>query len=491
MLSEEIPFSEWRPDLGSYKTGLTEAKNCLSYGGVYKPVFQLQSSTDALPAKAVGAFSVRGSDGVTHVFAGTRTKLYKLNGTAWDDVTRTSGGDYTTATDGYWIFCNFGDLVIATNYNDDIQVFDLGTSTNFARLSTTAPKAKYVFIINNFLVCLDTVDSDGVIPTRVRWSALGDVTDFTPSIDTQAGFNNLFGGGAVNIAGTGTQTFGTIIQDSCIWRMEYNGGDTIFNFNLEVQSRGSKLAKSVKTNGSVTYFADEDGFYAFDGRTALPIGRNKIDKWFFDRFNSSFDYTLSAAIDPINRTYSIAFPTVQNGSEDPQLILTFNEVDQRWTYIEQPVDLIFEALTFGYTLEQLGAEYPNIETVPYSFDSRFWQGGRFLYGAITSDFKFGAFNGQPYTAVITTEETRVNQAGKANIYGIQPIIEDGTVTARLMTRDKITDSVVYTASKGKNSITDEIDLYANSRYIAAEFTISGTWDNAKGFAYYSRPAGRV
>lgn len=491
MLSEEIPFSEWKPDLGSYRTGLTSVKNCLSYGGIYKPVFQLQSSTDALPAKPIGAFSMRGSDGVTYQFCGTKTKLYKLNGTTWGDVTRASGGDYTTDNDGYWVFCNFGDLVIATNYADDIQVFDVTSATRFSRLSTTAPKARYVFVLNNFLVCLDTNDTDGVIPTRVRWSALGDITSWTPSIDTQAGFNDLFGGGAVNVAGTGTQTFGTIVQDSCIWRMEYNGGDLIFNFNLEVQSRGSKLAKSVRTNGSVTYFADEDGFYAFDGRSALPIGRNKVDKWFFSNFNSSFDYALSTAIDPINRTYSIAFPTVAEGSENPQFILTFNEVDQRWTYIEQPVTLIFEALTVGYTLETLSAAYPNLETVPYSLDSRFWQGGRFLYGAITSDYKLGAFNGQPYTATITTDEVRVNQSGKGNVYGIQPIVEDGTVTARLMTRDKITDTVSYTASAGKNSYTDEIDLYTNSRYIAAEFTISGSWDNAKGFAYFSRNGGRV
>lgn len=492
--SEEIPFPEWRPDLGDYASGASEAKNCFSYSGLYKSIPQLTSSTNAITVnKILGAFSMRASDGTTHTFAASSTKLYKLNGTSWDDVTRTTGGDYATATDGFWSFCSFGDLVIASNYTDDIQVFDVLSATDFSRLSTTAPRAKYVFVANNFLICLNTVDGDGVLPNRVRWSPLGAPTgDWTPSISTQAGFNDLFGGGFANIAGTGNQTFATIIQDGAIWRMDYVGGDQIFNFSLDVQERGSRIAQSVKTNGIVTYFLDEDGFYIYDGRSAIPVGRGKIDRWFFDRFNSSYSYRLTTSIDAVNRLFLVAFPTVLEGSEVPQTILVYNEVDARWTYIEQPLQVLYEGLTSGLTLEQLSSAYPNLETVPYSLDSPFWQGGRFLSGAITTDGKAGAFNGSTsYDGIIGTPELRLNTNGKTTVRAIEPIYEEGTVTGRVGFRDSLTASVAYTDYQSVNTFTNEIDISINARFMRAEFKFTGAWDKAKGFTYTSRPAGKV
>lgn len=492
--SEEIPFPEWLPDLGDYAAGASDAKNCFSYSGLYKSIPQLTPSTDAISSDTViSAFSMRASDGVTHNFAATSTKLYKQNGLAWDDVTRGSGGDYTTPTDGFWSFVSFGDLVIASNYADDIQAFDVSSDTEFSQLSSTAPRAKYIFVTNNFLVCLNTVDSDGVLPNRVRWSPLGaPAGDWTASISTQAGFNDLFGGGFSNTAGVGNQTFATIIQDSAIWRMEYVGGDQIFTFSLDVQERGSKIAQSVKTNGIVTYFLDGDGFYAYDGRAALPIGRGKIDKWFFDRFNSSYDYRLTTAIDPVNRLYLVGFPTVLEGSEIPQIILVCNEVDARWTYIEQPLQVLYEGLTVGLTLEQLSALYPDIETVPYSLDSPFWQGGRYLSAAITTDGKAGAFNGAtPYEATIGTTEIRLNNTGKTTVNAIEPIYEEGTVTGRVGYRNGLTETVNYTSYQSQNLYTNEIDIRINARFMRAEFKFSGSWDEAKGFTYTARAAGKV
>lgn len=482
-LSPIQPFDEWRPDLGEFSNGATIADGCISYGGVYKPFDSLQAATSALSDDCRGAFSMRALNGTTHTFAGTSTGLYKLSGTSWVDVTRASGA-YSGSADSNWTFCNYGDLVIATNYADDIQVYDVSIDTQFSQLSSTAPRARYVFVINNFLVALDTVDDDGVKSTRVRWSPIGDPKgDWTPNIDTQAGFNDLRGGGFANIAGTGSQDYGNIIQDNAIWRMEYVGGDAIFSFDLQESERGTKIARSVVSNGVLTYFIDEDGIYAYDGRASVSIGRNKVDRWFLQNFNSTYDYNLTTAIDPINKLLVISFPSVGVGSATPDTLLIYNETDQRWTRTDQSVQLIFGHLTTGYTLESLAAEYPVLEEVPYSLDSRFWQGGRFLFGAITTDKKLGAFNGQPYTAVVGTAETRLNENGVAMVSALIPYIEDGTVTARVGYRSNLSDNPVYTDYLGANSITGEIDVYQEGKYLRGEFTIEGTWYSAKGFAY--------
>lgn len=490
-LSPEIPFAEWLPDMGAYNAGLTDAKNCVAYETMYGPVKALNVISDALPTKCLGAYSMRASDGTVHVFAGTATKLYKLSGTSWTDVTW-STADYTTAADGYWVFTNFGDLVIATNYNDDIQVFNVLSSTDFDALSATAPRARFVFILNNFLVCVDTVDSDGVIGSRVRWSPLGDPGGvWTPSIATQAGFQDLFGGGFKNTAGTGTDSYGTILQDQGIWRMQYVGGDQIFTFDLQVQDRGTVYPRSVTTNGELTYFLDIDGICAFNGTSVVNIGENKINKWFFERFNSSYAFNLSASVDPVNKLYALSFPTVQNGSPDAALVLLYNYKSNRFSYMEESIDAIFGFLTQGYTLETLSAAFPNIETVPFSLDSTFWQGGDFLFGGVDVNGQIGTFAGEPYTATIATPEVRLNQGGKATVTGIFPILEQGTARARIGYREKLTDDVSYQPFQSQNSITNEIDLMLNARYMRVEFELSGDWDTAKGYAYRAKAGGIV
>lgn len=490
-LSPIIPFGEWMPDQGQFNIGLTEAKNCIAFDGYYGPIKKFNPNGDSLPLKSLGAYSMRASDGTVHVFSGTATKLYKLNGTSWDDVTW-SAGDYTTAADGYWVFTNFGDLVIATNYNDDIQVFNVSSSTEFDQLSTTAPQAKWVFVLNNFLVCIDTVDGDGSIGNRVRWSPLGDpMGDWTPNIDTQAGFNDLVGGGFKNTAGTGTDSYGTILQDSGIWRMQYVGGDQIFTFDLQVQDRGTIYPRTVTTNGEVTYFLDVDGLCLFNGTSVVNFGEGKINNWFYSRFNSSYSYSASAAIDPINKIYVISFPTVQDGSPDAALMLLYNYKSGKFSYVEQSLDCIFGFLTTGYTLETLSAAHPNIEIVPYSLDSSFWQGGDFLLGAINSDGQVGTFAGEQYTANIATPEINLEGNGKSIISSILPIIESGVVSVRIGYRDKLTDPVAYTEYFPQNSTTNEINNPHRGRFLRAEFEISGNWGLAKGYAYRAKLGGIV
>lgn len=490
-LSDEVVFPEWVPDLGEYKTGATTVLNCLSYGGLYKPLPSLATNTDAAPDKVIGSYMMKSSDGVTHAFCGTRTKLYKLSGgTTWTEVTWSSG-DYNTALDGFWSFCNYGDLVIATNYNDDPQVFDTTGDTEFSQLSSTAPKGKWVFVINDFVMLLD-IDDSGQFPFRAQWGPLGNPQgDWTPSIDTQAGYYDLLGGGFVNVAGYGAQNFGIIIQDNSIWRAEYAGGDQIFSFILEEQGRGSILARATATDGTFVYYLDEDGFYRTQGRESEPIGRNKIDKWFFDNFSSTYGPSVTACVDPVNKYYAISFPSIESGSSTPDKMLFFNITDRRWTPVEQEVDMIFPALSQDYTLDSLAVPFPDLDTVPYSLDSRVWQGGRFLFGAFSSDHKFGSFNSTPYEATLGTAEIRVNQNGKVNILGLLPYVEAGTVEARIGTRNLLTEAVDYSSYRGVNSMTGEIDLVKQGRFVRADFVLSGEWDNAKGFAYRYRQAGYV
>jgi len=69
--SPEIPFEEWLPDLGEYKTGVTNAKNCIAFDGYYGPINKLSPFSSALASKCLGAFAMRATDGTVHIFPGT------------------------------------------------------------------------------------------------------------------------------------------------------------------------------------------------------------------------------------------------------------------------------------------------------------------------------------------------------------------------------------------------------------------------------------
>jgi hypothetical protein len=258
-----------------------------------------------------------------------------------------------------------------------------------------------------------------------------------------------------------------------------------------VQDRGTVYPRSVTTNGEITLFLDIDGLCAFNGTSVINIGENKINKWFYSRFNSSYSFNISCAIDPVNKLYALAFPTVQDGSPDATNILLYNYKSNKFTWLEESLGVVFGFLTTGFTLETLSTAYPNIETVPYSLDSPFWQGGDFIFGAIDNNGLLGTFGGDPYTAIIETPEARINSAGKATVTSIFPIVEQGTVRARVGVREKLTNTVNYTPYQGQNSITNEIDIMKNARYMRAEFELSGNWDLAKGYAFRAKGGGIV
>ena len=194
-----IPFGEWLPDQPDFNNpGAATIQNVIprtkdSYGPMPTP----QVYSGALTARCQGSFAYLDDSQAAHVFAGDATKLYQLTaGTApnFSDVSRAVGGAYTTGSPitplvplaPSWSMTAFGKRIIATNYSDDPQTFLVGTDTNFSRLSTGAPKARFAATVRDFLMLANT--NDGTFGTQVRrlwWSAIGDPTSWpTPGSAT-------------------------------------------------------------------------------------------------------------------------------------------------------------------------------------------------------------------------------------------------------------------------------------------------------------------
>ena len=86
-----IPFGEWRPDVSDYNADYTSvATNVLPRADGYGPFKDEVAFSSALPAACRGYYYAKKSDGTIVIFAGTSTRLYRMNNTdfSWVPISK-------------------------------------------------------------------------------------------------------------------------------------------------------------------------------------------------------------------------------------------------------------------------------------------------------------------------------------------------------------------------------------------------------------------
>lgn len=479
-----VPFGEWLPDQPDYENaGATVAKNVIpETKGSYGPVSDLSAVTDALSARCQGAFSSRlDTSGATSVFAGDATKLYKASSAAFSDVSQTAV-TYNCPSTENWEFTQYGSRVIAVNINDNPQSFVLGTSSEFADLGGSPPKARHVQSIRDWVFLGNVTD----YPYRIRWSAIDDPTDW-PTIGSadaaskqsdQQDFPN--GGWVQAILGGVGGVDGVIFQDYVIRRIVYEGGNTVFGFYEVERARGTPAPNSVvNADGDTAFYLGEDGFYAFNGRESLPIGAQKIDGWFFNDLDQSFFERIIGAADAIGKRVWWIYPSGNAAGGIPDSAVIFNWDLGRWSYARFDSEWLFQNLSAGYTLDSLDNLGYTLDSLPLSLDARAWTGGRLLLSAFNTSHKQALFNGTPLAATMETGE--FGGPSRIMVRGIRPYVDGGTSTVTLRTRDTPTGSLTDT---GPNSVDGDGQAHfsVSARYARARVSIAagGSWNHAQG-----------
>lgn len=275
-----VPFGPFEPDqpvIG--QTTASVATNVVpltdkSYG----PFPGFSATSAALGTRCQGAFMCRANDGTVHAFAGDSTNLYKHSGTTWVKVSKTDDV-YTTPSDGYWWFDQIGDRIFATNYADAIQTYVLNSSTDFADLSASAPKAKFLAVIKGALVVAGTNDgTDGEVQNRVWWPSLTDPTSWpTPgsaaAAAAQSDFQDLAPGGSIfGILPSVGGNDGAVWLADAIFRMNFSPG-TVFDFQAAETGIGTTIPGSLVKIGSLAGFISEHGFQLWNG---VSIDRKSV-----------------------------------------------------------------------------------------------------------------------------------------------------------------------------------------------------------------------
>lgn len=479
-----VEFGEWLPDLPVFNNeGATVAKNVIPAGNSYRQLSSLSVYSGALSAICRGAIAGRDpTTGSSVNFAGDATKLYKMASAAWSNVSKSGG--YNLGADQRWYFTQFGNQLIATNLGDNIQSFTIGTSSAFADLSSSAPKARYISNLRNFVAVANTFDSvDGNVPHRVRWSGIGAPTSWTVSATTQSDFQDLNAsyGWCTQIVGG---EYGVVFQERAITRMTYVGSPVIFQFDVVEQNKGTQAPGSVIKVGNMTAYLGIDGFYLFDGTQSIPIGVNKVDKFFFSDVDNNYLYNISAAVDYTNHIIAWAYPGSGNTAGRCNKILFYNyapDAQKRWSFAEVDTEFLYSSLAEGYTLDQLDTISSNLDLLPFSLDSRVYTGNQLLLSAFDSNHKLNNFTGAAMAALLETLEAEISPGNRTHLMQVRPLVDGSgsTITVQMGTRNLLTDTVSYASAVSVDSIGN-CNLRSNARYHRARVNISGGFTHAQG-----------
>lgn len=478
-----IPFGEWAPDSPALIGAARTATNCIAENKYYKPFPSLGINTNALTSRACGAISFANRSGTSFTFAGDLTKLYQLSASTQTFNNVSKSGDYSALSDTRWEFGKFGDQVIATNYLNNVQSFNTASDSLFSDLEGNPPRARHIAVVNNFVILSNLVDATfGVASNAVRWCGINNPTTWTASASTQSDGQLLENGdgGAIQ-AIVGNSNYGIIIQERCIQRMNYIGSPAVFSFELLERNRGSSIPNSVVGVGRNVFYIDSDGFYYFNGAQSIPIGKDKVNKYFFDNFDSNYKSRLSASIDLVNTIVMWAFTTKNLATGNPNQIIAYNWISGRFTLIIVDVEILYQALTLGLTVDGPGSNV-NIDSLPFSLDSDVYKGGQLFSGVFNTDHKAGFFSGSPMTAIVETTEFEGAKNAFTEINQITPMIEGNSstdVTIRMGSRNNRTNLPTYSSSLSDDSF-GRVKTRANARYHQIEATIAGGFDKATG-----------
>ena len=443
-----LPFAEYRPDVADYQgASIKAATNVVPRGDGYGPFKSFVVFTSALPAACRGFFYARNDTGSITVFAGTSTRLYRLNNTdfAWTDVS--AGGSAYTAppSTAHWRFAQFGNFVIAVQPNVAPQVYNLASSTEFAALGGSPPQASYVSVVGRFVVLTGLTSN----PYRIHWSGLNAATTWTSGTNS-SDFQDLPDGGVVR--GVAGGEYGAIFQESTIRRMTYiPGSPLIFAIERVSEDVGLLAPYSLMSTGNQIFFLAAQGFMRMSvGGTPEPIGKERVDRTFLADYDNGALQLIIGATDPeASRVYfAYKSQTGQVGLFDK--LLPYDYALNRWgSVINASGEYLSTLARPGLTLENLDSISGSIDALTFSLDDVSTAALSKL-SAVNSAHKLGFYAGDNLEATIDTPEQSLDDR-RVRVKGIRPITDAATCFGSLSTRETVQETAVYSAEQAVNA----------------------------------------
>lgn len=441
---------------------MTEVKNCYPVASGYAPFPDKVNFGNAASETLTSVFAGRAS-GTTELFASSATKIYRYDSATLGYTNVSKSGGYNNPVNDV---VQFGNVIITSNNSEKLQGWTIGTSTSWNDLSMNAPVCKFVTVVRDFVV----TGHQSANPNRVQWSDINDETDWVSSAASQSDLQDIPDGG--DIMGLTGGEFGLIFLQNSIHRMTYVGSPLFFQFDNISRGLGCFASGSIAQYRQNSFFLSDNGFYMCDGQSVLPIGTEKVDRWFFENVDLNEIDAMSANVDPERKVVIWNFKS--SSAKYTQLIYQWEL--SRWSYCEIDISSIGGGLSSGVTLEQLDS-YGTVDSISTSFDARLWAGGEFFLAG-TSGTNVVNIEGSPVTASLISGDISVE--GQRSVLTLaRPIIDNGSATIAVASRTSLNDNIAF-----GNSITadseNRISYRSNGKLHRVKIVPTGNWTTAVG-----------
>jgi len=412
-----------------------------------------------------------------------KTGTYSRSGTT---VTVTiTGHGLTTATD-YRVDITSG---TATDGTYTITVVDANTFTytdtvsgttsgNINVFTSSAPIAKYVTIVRDFVVCghLD----GGTNANKIQWSDINDQAYWSTGSTSQSDSQIIPDGG--NITGLAGGEFGLVFLEKAIARLSYSGSPLFFQIDTISRGLGCLNGNSIATYGNTSFFLSDDGFYSCDGTNVQGIGTEKVDRWFFGDCSLTDLDSMTTAIDPVKKLVVWNYKAV----DGKRHMIVYNWQINKWSRVETLATGVGTVASTGTTLEGLASlGYTDIDAMTASLDSRLFIGGKFLFAGFEDD-KIVTFTGSTYNSEIITTDVEVGYNSVVTL--ARPTIDNGTATVKVASRKELDDNISFSAAVTTSS-EGRASLRSFGRYHRFSIVPTGNWTNAVGVDVDITPTG--
>ena len=494
----EVPLGEFLPAFPKQNNpGCVVANNCIPAEGGYSPLFAASARATAVTrpnmdaettflGPVLGAALFFRNDGTPVIAGGAEDSLFVRVGSVG-----TESAIAASVTDGdAWDFAQFNDFVFATTLaNNPYYLTDIDSDTSWSLLSGSPPKAKFCERFADFLM-LGHIDG---APTRIQWSAFNNPAgSWAADRLTQAGFADLdprMGEVTALVGGR----YPMVFQDRGISLVQYVGPPTVWRVSLVSEDRGCTAPFSVATIGAQTYFLSQDGFYMTNGSEFVPIGSQKVNKWFFGEADNAFLSETQAAVDWANRSIIWSFREV--GSDVRNRLLIYSWEQGRFSTATVTSDWLVGSRVDATTLEDLDALFATLEDVTPSLDSAVWAAGDRVLGAFIStgaESTYHTFTGSAMQADWELGAFQPSPGQRAFVSQAQAVVEatDWTMQIAAIPADntRMEDATAY----GLPGVDGAVPLRADGKEmrLAARIPAGGDWRRVQAVQLTFRGSGR-
>lgn len=379
------------------------------------------------------------------------------------------------SSDMQWQFTQFGNYVVAVQENVAPQVYDLASSTAFANLGGSPPQAAYVATVGRFLVLSGLLSS----PYRIQWSGLNATTTWTSGTNS-SDYQDLPDGGIVRGVAGGES--GIIFQDQATRSMSYiPGSPLVFQIERITQDKGLFAPYSIIRAGELTFFHSAHGFQkVVPGSPPEPIGREKVDRDFFDDLDKTDLKLFIGASDPRSTRVFWAYKSTSGTTGLYDKIIGYDYALDRWFQISMTGEYLLGMSQPGITLENLDSLSSSIDALEATLDS-FAVSTQPLISQFNSAHKLGFFSGLNLEATLETSEQGTD-GQRIFLRGFRPITDAATVYGSASYRETQQAIATDGSEVMVSTRTGRCDLRRSTRYSRYKVRIPAgeTWTFCAG-----------